>query len=82
VVFAFGVVEGAFFAAGGEVLEAVLVTRALDFVADGTLAFWVLPVALAAAARPEAAPLEFFRVFWDIRLPFVAFSGAFRESGE
>jgi hypothetical protein len=39
----------------------------------------VLVPAFLETAFPEAATGDFFRVFLDIRLPFVAFSGAFRE---
>lgn len=82
VVGVFGLVEVARFAAAAGDFGAVLAARVLDFTVDGLPALRALPEALAGVARPDAAPLGFFRIFWDIRLPFVAFSGASRESGE
>jgi hypothetical protein len=78
---AFGLVEVVDLAAAGD-LEDVLAARVLDFATAELPALWGLPGAFGALARPEAALLEFFRVFGDIRLPFVAFSGASRELGE
>jgi hypothetical protein len=59
-----------------------LESRLLDFVAAAAPAGRVLlEASFRATAGPEAL-LEFFRVFWDMRLPFVAFSGASWELGE
>jgi hypothetical protein len=61
-------------------LEAFLTAEARGFFAVARLVGLAFAPPVFEADRPEADLGDFFRVFLDIRLPFVAFSGVFWDS--
>ena len=65
---------------GKQPVDAIAAAEARGFFAVARLVGLAFAPPVFEADRPEADLDDFFRVFLDIRLPFVAFGGVFRDS--